>query len=197
MKYITYFIFFAFVALLLFFLKNALEPTKEPVIITGSQKCGECHSLKNLGDQQSVWEKSRHWESYKILLTEKAVSFASKNNLEAPHNNTLCLKCHTTEFSLKDFDKSPVYDINEGIGCESCHGAGSNYYPAELHKEESEFKRNGGIVGDESTCKSCHSPKGNPEQKISEDVCPFQTEDFIYKTAFEKIKHPLNKDNFK
>ena len=36
MKYISYLIFFAFIAALLFFLKNALEPKQVPVHITDS-----------------------------------------------------------------------------------------------------------------------------------------------------------------
>lgn len=194
MKYISYFVFIAFIAALLYFLKNALEPKNEPVLITGSGKCGECHQLQNLGNQQDVWEKSKHFEAYKILLSARAIDFALKNNLEEPVKNKLCLKCHTTEFSLENREKASSYNITEGVGCESCHGAGSKYSPTDIMKDKELFRKNGGISGDENTCLSCHSPKGNKEQKISEDVCPFQTEDFIYKTAFEKIKHPANRN---
>ncbi len=196
MKYTIYFIFFAFIALLLFFFKSALEPKETPPALIGSGKCGECHVLRSLGDQQTVWEKSRHKNAYLTLQTEKAVSFASKNNIEQPVKNSLCLKCHTTEFSIKDISKTPTYNITEGVGCESCHGPGSNYYPADMHKVHSEFLRNGGVKTDESTCRNCHSPKGNPDQKILETACPFQEQDFIYLSAFEKIKHSLNKESF-
>jgi hypothetical protein len=197
MKYVTYFIFFAFVVVFLFFMKNAFEPSKEQVVVIGSTKCGECHGLKNMGDQQSVWEKSRHKTAYQTLLSEKSVEFAKSRNIETPANNELCGKCHTTAFALKEYFKANTYNLDEGVGCEACHGAGSVYYPAELHKDESEFKRNGGEIGDESTCRKCHSPKGNPEQKILDNACPFQKDDFVYKTAFEKIKHPIDRTNFK
>ena len=194
MKYINYFIFLAFIAVLLFFLKNALEPEEEPVLLTGSQKCGECHRLQNISNQQEVWEKSKHFSAFKMLYSLTATDFAAKNNLDEPSKNKLCLRCHTTEFYLRNPGKAPSYEISEGVGCESCHGAGSKYSPAFIMKDNSLFVKNGGIRGDESTCKSCHSPKGNKEQKISENVCPFQAEDFVYSIEFEKIKHPIKRD---
>ncbi len=193
MKYISYLIFVMFIAALLYFLKNALEPKAEIIHLTGSGKCGECHQLRNIGDQQVVWKRSRHSEAYQTLLSAKSVDFAIKSNIEEPAKNRLCLKCHTTEFHLEGTPKAIDYDIREGIGCESCHGAGSEYSPAWIMKNEDLFKSNGGIKGDENSCKPCHSAKGNKDQKLTEEICPFQTEDFDYKTEFQKIIHPLNK----
>jgi hypothetical protein len=197
MKYISYFIFLGFIALLLFFLKNALEPKEEPVLITGSDKCGECHQLQMLGNQTVYWQTSRHRAAYISLQSQLAKDFAAKNNIAEPIKNELCLSCHTTSGILKGFGGQLSYKIEEGVGCEGCHGAGSGYSPTENMKDEELFKRHGGIVGDEKVCLECHSPKANTEHKISEDSCPFQDEDFNYKAAFEKIKHPVNRDNFK
>jgi hypothetical protein len=195
MKYVSYLIFFAFVALLLTFLKNALEPDEEPVAITGSEKCGECHGLKVNGSQMEKWKSSRHSAAYVSLTGSKAKDFASANNLGNPEQNEKCLKCHTTEFRLSGTIKNPSYNIHEGVGCESCHGAGSLYSPAYIMKNESAFLQFGGIKGDERTCLKCHNPKGSGEQKLSDDRCPFQKNDFDYKTAFEKIRHPGTSNN--
>lgn len=197
MKYIAYFLFIGFIAALLLFLKNALEPSVEPVRITGSDKCGECHQLQMLGNQQQVWQNSRHKAAYVSLQTQQAKDFAVKNNLPEPVKNEMCLSCHTTSGLYKSFERQQSYKIEEGVGCEGCHGAGSDYSPTEVMKDEELFKRHGGVVGDEKVCLQCHSTKGNREQKLSEDSCPFQSEDFNYKAAFEKIKHPVNRDNFK
>lgn len=194
MKYVSYFIFFAFLAALLLFLKNALEPESEALQLTGSGKCGECHGLKNEGNQYDIWKNSRHAAAYSSLLGENAKEFASKNNIEPPEKNPLCLKCHTTEHFVTGVEKGGFFNTSEGVGCEACHGAGSKYSPAEIMKDESQFIFYGGVKGDEKTCKSCHSAIGNRERKLSTEVCPFQENDFDYKTAFEKIKHPVNKD---
>ncbi len=197
MKYIVYLLFIAFIVVLFLFLKNALQPKQEPVSVTGSEECGECHKLKINGNQQEVWENSKHSLAYKILLGDIAKNFAVKSNIEAPEKNKLCLSCHTTQNYLGDFPVQSSYRIEEGVGCESCHGAGSKYSPSDIMSDDASFRRNGGKKGNEENCSGCHSPKGNKEMKISENVCPFQQNDFDFKTAFEKIKHPVNKDNFK
>lgn len=197
MKYIIYFVFIAFIVILILFLKNALQPSKEELSITGTDKCGECHSLDINGNQNKVWKESKHAGAYKTLLTDKAVNFTKDNNLEPASTNKLCLGCHTTQHSFKDSKVHPTYNINEGVGCESCHGPGSRYSPAEIMKDENLFTKNGGEIGNENTCKKCHSPSGNKEMKIKEDVCPFQVNDFVYKNSLEKIKHPVNRNNFK
>lgn len=192
MKYISYLIFFAFIAALLFFLKNALEPVKEPIHLTGSQMCNECHGLKNTGDQMTPWKNSKHSGAYTVLFSTKAIEFNKVNGLLSPDKEEKCLKCHTTEYRFKSTPKGEFFNINEGVGCEGCHGPGSEYSSAEIMKEESSFIRSGGIKGDERTCLYCHNTKGNKEKTLKEDTCPFQSDDFDYKNAFEKIKHPLS-----
>ncbi len=197
MKYAVYFIFIAFIAVTIFFLKSALQPEDTPISITGSSRCGQCHSLQLYGDQQSVWENSRHSQSYKTLLSQKSLDYANKNGLEQPQNNKLCLRCHTTKYFLEDTPAWGSYQLDEGVGCEACHGAGSKYSPDVIMKSWQLFREYGGSHGDESTCVKCHSLKGNKEQKLTENICPFQQNDFVYKTDLDKIKHPLNRDNFK
>ncbi|MCC6866185.1 MAG: hypothetical protein IT280_08505 [Ignavibacteria bacterium] len=196
MKYILYLIFFIFTGLLLFFLKNALEPDKSASIITGSEKCGECHGLKNIGNQSGIWKNSKHANAYTSLLSIKAKEFNLKNGLLLPEKEEKCLKCHTTEYFLKGTDKAKDYNINEGVGCESCHGAGSNYSPAKIMKDKGAFEREGGIRGGEQVCLKCHSSIGNKEGILKDDACPFDENDFDFKNAIEKIKHPVDK-NFK
>ncbi len=197
MKYITYCIFAAFIALTILFFKNALQPEQEPISIMGSNKCGECHSLQLLGNQQVIWQNSKHAEAYKTLLSEKSTAFTDKNGLEKASINKLCLKCHTTVSFLEGKPKLISYSIEEGVGCESCHGAGSKYSPNDIMKSGQLFRQFGGSKGNEATCLNCHNLKANKDKKLTENICPFQENDFVYKTALETIKHPLNKENFK
>lgn len=196
MKYTSYILFFLFIAASILFLKSALKPEIVPLQITGSEKCGTCHSLKNLGNQQKVWEQSNHSKAYSVLLTDKAKAFAVSKGLESPENNKLCLRCHTTRgyLGLSDFD--PSFNLKEGVGCEACHGAGSRYSPAEVMKDEGLFIKNGGVKGNEETCTGCHSVKaGKNIVAVTEKICPFQEKDFDYKAYRERINHPLNKEN--
>ncbi|HEY3251572.1 MAG TPA: multiheme c-type cytochrome, partial [Ignavibacteria bacterium] len=177
---------------------NALKPEEIPIRITGSEKCNTCHSLKALGNQQKSWDESAHSKAYNTLLSDKAKIFNKEKGLETPEQNKLCIRCHTTKGILITTDADVTYNVAEGVGCEACHGAGSDYSPAEIMKEEELFIKHGGVVGNEETCLKCHSQNAwNKSEQISESVCPFQDKDFNYKTSFEKIKHPLNKENIK
>lgn len=191
MKYISYLVFFLFIGALLLFLKNALEPKLEPLYITGTVKCGECHGLKVNGNQLEKWKADKHSAAFKTLSGDKARDFASANGLGDPAQNEKCLKCHTTKFSLKDTPTGEFYNIEEGVGCEGCHGAGSKYSPAHIMKNEASFLQYGGIKGDEKTCLKCHNAKGSKDKKLSDDRCPFQEEDFVFDKEFAKIKHPV------
>jgi len=196
LKYTTYIIFILFITASILFLKTALKPEELPLQITGSVKCGTCHELKVLGNQQKWWNESKHTAAYKTLLTSKAKQFAQQKGLESPEKNELCLKCHTTIGFLKINEVDPAYNNDEGVGCESCHGAGSKYSPAEIMKEHELYVKNGGTEKYEEVCYGCHVKK--IDNKIAEfdgDKCPFQEKDFDYKSSLEKIKHPLNKEN--
>lgn len=194
MKYVLYTFFFTFIITLIYFLKTALHRSDEPVEITGSEKCARCHALNITGNQYDKWKNESHAKAYLSLLSEKAVSLTSRSGINPPDRNELCLKCHTTKYFL-NFPVSLSYSINEGIGCEACHGAGSRYYAAEKHSNRDEFLQNGGIVPDEKICLQCHSLKGNPLMEIKDNICPFQYHDFNFSNTIEKIKHPLNKKN--
>jgi hypothetical protein len=175
-----------------------LKPEDVPLVITGSQKCSTCHSLKNLGSQQKVWEESKHSKAYLTLLSDKAKSFANSKGIKSPEENELCLKCHTTKGFLGLNEIDAAYDKKEGVGCEACHGAGSKYSPAEIMKDEDLFINNGGVKGSEETCLGCHSKKaGKQNGEISENICPFQEKDFNFKSYMEKVVHPVNKEYMK
>lgn len=196
MKYASYLIFAAFITTTIIFLKNALESGDVPLQIVGSHRCAECHELLKHGNQQKVWLESKHSKAYNSLLSDKAINFSKRHSMELPQNNKLCLKCHTTKHFLNN-EIAESYRIEEGVGCEACHGAGSRYLPADVMKDETAFIKNNGVIGDEKTCLKCHSPAANKNELITENSCPFQEKDFVFKNEFEKNKHTLNKDNFK
>jgi hypothetical protein len=182
---------------LLVFLKSALEPETRNPSITGSQKCGECHSLKNLGDQYTVWFNSKHSNAYKSLLNQIAIDYNKNNGLKLPVNEEKCLKCHTTKYSLNSENVGLYYNISEGVGCETCHGAGSLYSPSEIMKDSSLFIKFGGLIPNKNTCIKCHSEKINNSNVFDDNICPFQNDVFDYNSAIEKIKHPINTEQMK
>lgn len=133
----------------------------------GNQKCGNCHKAEML-----AWETSPHAKAFKLLEPGKRKTAKKKSGLDPAEDYTKdrkCLKCHVTGYrkrgGFKKIEKTP--DM-VGVGCESCHGPGSEY--SVLHDEspygvkESKARAMGQVYGakDEDVCKACHGNEDNP-----------------------------------
>ncbi len=66
-----------------------------------------------------------------------------------------CVRCHTTGPSGLP-----------GVQCESCHGAGASYWPAEVMMDPVKARDAGLISPSESTCRNCHG-SGLPNHSSS------------------------------
>ncbi len=144
----------------------------------GAKKCKICHSTdKKAGTHFKVWEKGPHAKAFETLLTDKAKEAAKKHGIEDPSKAEACLSCHTTVGSPKP---------EEGVSCESCHGAGSGYL--KVHEKEGyEAAVAAGMVdfrnmeqeAKEATCTKCHK-----EDPMNDFYKPFNFEEY-----FKKIDH--------
>ena len=68
------------------------------------------------------------------------------------------------------------YSVDEGVGCEACHGAGSDYAPVAIMRDKKAAMAAGLRMPTLEGCAHCHRPK---------DGKPFDA-----KTAWLKIAHP-------
>lgn len=134
----------------------------------GSKQCKACHSNAKMGGiSYKTWEKSVHAKAMESLKTPEADKIAKGKAIE----NKECLSCHQT--SAKD----------NGVGCESCHGAGSAYKTK--HAKDLAGAKALGLLtpkvedgSAEKQCKTCHNEK-SPTFK-----------GFDFKTAWPKVAHP-------
>ena len=97
--------------------------------IIGAPKCKMCHKSKT-GDQWAKWETSKHAGAFATLASEEAKKIAAEKGLGDPQKEEACLKCHATQAFLgRDVvvNAKGKYLDTEGVGCEVCHGAGSDY----------------------------------------------------------------------
>jgi hypothetical protein len=157
----------------------ALADEEPSYSYVGNKKCKKCH-LK----QHKSWEKTRMAKAFEILKPGNNKEAKEKFNLDVKKDYTkdeTCLKCHTVGFgkpggyAIPDpEDKKAVRKAKnlEGIGCECCHGPGSEYN--KVFDEILKSKRKYAVeelyaVGlakvDESICITCHneeSPSVNP-----------------------------------
>ena len=147
----------------------------------GVLRCKMCHKREKKGMQYEIWSESSHSKAYLILGTPEAKEIAGKYGVENPQEDENCLICHATGFDAPPELQGKKFDITEGVGCESCHGAGGDYYKSKvmkgLRKGSIKPESVGLIYPDENTCKKCH----NPENHTSKE--------FIYEERWAKIAH--------
>lgn len=144
----------------------------------GAKACGECHSAAEMGFQFSKWRLSRHALAYASLSTPRAREIAAAQGLtEDPQLSDACLKCHATGGSTRA-NAEEGFTIDEGVGCESCHGPGSEYQAQAVMADPLSATAAGLKNVTLEDCKACHEEAHGK---------PFNPEE-----AWDRIAHPIN-----
>ena len=161
----------------------------------GAASCRMCHRSKKRGEQFKVWRNSKHPKAFEALKTPKAAKVAKAKGLAKPaYESPECLKCHATGWDLTGEQKAKFlkskFKIEDGVQCETCHGAGNKYKSLRVMKNRELAVKKGMVMGDEKLCRRCHN-----EQAPSWDPQRFTTKDgkkagFDYEAAWDRIKHP-------
>ena len=171
----------AFVAVTAF---TSMENAEKKYI--GSAACKACHNTDKAGKQYTKWSASAHANAFKTLQTPEADAIAVKAGHKTKAAETqACLACHV---SGKD-EAAATYDAkfsnDEGLGCESCHGAGAGYKTLHMKPENKEKAVAAGLIlplvadgSAEKMCKQCHNSK-SPTFK-----------NFNFEASWKKIAHP-------
>ncbi len=163
----------------------------------GNKTCKKCH-IK----QHKSWEKTKMGQSFEVLKPGQRADKKPAAKLDPDKDYTTdetCLKCHTVGFGTESGYKIPPPDDKKaqrrakkmmGVGCESCHGPGSEY--SKLHKEIQDNKRKykqeemyaaGMAKISPEVCAACHNPES-----------PFVGEDHVF--DFEKRKDEGTHEHF-
>jgi len=152
----------------------------------GVKTCRTCHKAAERGDQYSKWKKGPHAKAYATLGTDKAKKLAAEAGVSGdPQKSDQCLKCHVTGYGKPPESFGRKYRVEDGVGCESCHGAGSDFKTKSIMRDRAKAKANGLIEPDEKLCRTCHN-KESPTFK------PFDFEE-----RKKEISHPLPPDKKK
>jgi hypothetical protein len=98
----------------------------------GAKKCRICHL-----DIYKSWQSTAHAEAM--------------HSLEPEHTrDSACVRCHIT--GIKDDGT-----IIENVGCEACHGPGSEYRKMRVMKNRQLAIEKGLVVQSEAVCIRCHN----------------------------------------
>jgi formate-dependent nitrite reductase cytochrome c552 subunit len=137
----------------------------------GSKSCKKCHSKVH-----KSWAKTKMGQALETLKPGNATEAKEKHGLDPNKDysqDDKCLKCHTTghgepggyEIPAAD-DKKAVKKAKSlaGVGCECCHGPGSEYVKIfkEIQKSKRTYKPEelyavGMRKVEEAVCTSCHN----------------------------------------
>ena len=126
----------------------------------GSAACIKCHSNPEKGNQYISWIQSRHGFAYWRLATDWSKLLARARpyyqDMTEPIKEDRCLLCHVTAAQDPKAIFRKSYRLEEGVGCETCHGPGSLYLGLDVMTDRKKFLAAGGIIPDEKTCIKCH-----------------------------------------
>jgi len=155
------------------YLLAATFPLQAEPSYTGVAGCS-CHKREILD-----WRISNHGKAFESLKAGVKKLEKKRAELDPDKDYTTdrkCLKCHTNGYRKKggfvDFESTPEM---AGIGCEMCHGPGSEYKI--LHDEKKatftkeQAKAAGQLYGSEDVkvCTNCHTHKDSPfTEKVHE-----------------------------
>jgi hypothetical protein len=139
--------------------EDAKEEAKRTYV--GAAKCKTCHKKEAAGAQFVKWSESAHAGAFATLASPEALEIGKKVGVEKPQESDTCLRCHVTGHGVAAELLGTKYAKEDGVGCESCHGAGGDYYKK---------KTMAGIVAGEidrttvgltrpttETCEGCHN----------------------------------------
>jgi YVTN family beta-propeller protein len=134
----------------------AVAPPASPapgLKFVGAQACGSCHQGPQMGYQLSLWKMSPHAQAYAVLSTPAGLEAAKKAGIDDPQKAPACLKCHAPGAGSPG---TKTFDPTEGVGCEACHGAGSEYMAEAVMRDPKSAAAKGLRPVTEKTCLGCH-----------------------------------------
>ena len=134
-------------------------PTANGAEYVGSTKCASCHYAAG-----KAWEASKHGHAWRTLESAEETKRYAWPVTWYPD----CIACHTVGYGERSGFVSPEATPDlRGVGCESCHGAGSR------HAADPTLHRLGKV--DTQRCTQCHDYEQSP--------------DFDYPARWKLIEH--------
>jgi cytochrome c554/c'-like protein len=150
----------------------------------GVARCGRCHRRESTGDQLGQWKNTGHARAYATLASEESKAIAQERGIQDPQQSDVCLKCHVTAHGVDAALIAPIpegkkgYSVEDGLACESCHGAGSLYASRKVMRNREAALAAGMAIPDEALCRTCHNPESPAYQE------------FMLAEMWKKVLHP-------
>ncbi|MCC6862991.1 MAG: beta-propeller fold lactonase family protein [Bryobacterales bacterium] len=159
----------------------------------GSAACGKCHRGEAGGHQWSLWRMGPHARAWAVLSTASGFQQAAKRGVEDQFSDPRCLKCHATGFLEGAAARTETATIDEGVGCESCHGPGSEYAVEAVMRDRPAARAAGLAKSPRQACAACHQgAKFNLQEALRKIAHPTRPAAPVDGAAHVRYKTPLN-----
>jgi len=133
--------------------------SKDPIFI-GVLACAACHQGPDSGHQFSKWRLSAHAKAYASLALPESEEIARLSGItEQPHKARMCLGCHAAAADAEDWERAEGFHVQDGVQCEACHGAGSEYAPEDIMRDREKAMAHGLRMPQKDDCMICHRAK--------------------------------------
>lgn len=171
-------------------LEEKKPPHREYV---GSKRCRICHNSPVRGKIYAIWSKNKHARAYGTLLTEAAKEVGEKVGVHEPQKSGECLRCHATTYALTKKVVAKKVKVEEGVGCESCHGAGKDYSKISIMKDRERAVAMGLVYLAKNVCTKCHDPESPTWNRERYTDKKGNKTGFDFDVSWEMIKHYMPK----
>ena len=171
-------------------LQEKKPPGREYV---GSKRCRLCHNSPLRGNIYEIWSKNRHAGAYRTLFTSEAKKVVTKLGVGKPEKSGDCLRCHATAYGYGKKIVTKKVKIEEGVGCESCHGAGKDFSKLSIMKDREKAVAAGLVYPAKNVCTKCHNPESptwDPERYTDKKG---KKTGFDFDVLWEMVEHHMPK----
>ena len=148
----------------------ATLPQSAPDKHLGVASCasGVCHGSVQglevahvLQNEYVTWtQQDKHATAYQTLLSERSRKIARNLGLANAHEAGICLDCHAD--NVPQARRGDKFQINDGIGCEGCHGGAERWLSSHASNAKHESNIELGMYPTDrlharaELCLSCH-----------------------------------------
>lgn len=128
-------------------------------------------------DELASWQEpsspsGAHSRALAIIQTARGRKITDALGLKSPGSEPACLGCHSTFVPASD--RGPRFQVSDGIGCESCHGAASGWLASHYTKDGSHSANiSNGLIPLENpqtragVCLDCHYGSADGNQFVT------------------------------
>ena len=164
---------------------------KKPHQFAGATKCRSCHEKDEIGNQYGKWLDSKHAKAWGTLASDKAEQWGKERGIDDPQASDKCVKCHVAGHGEPKARLGMKYAKTEGVTCEACHGAGSDYRKKKIMMDQKKAVEHGLVLQSEKVCLTCHNDESPAWDPARYKLAGGKTAGFDYEQAKKAIAHPV------